>query len=337
VFSIIYWVFTTYYFLAIRFLGFENERGIILSEDIYLQALIPGIIIGTLFGFRESTNLLKLKKRQSFIIVLIFNTILYTCFFVLVIFLTSLYGNSWNFAINFIISGIGISLLIHLSVFSLLFHFILQMNKKFGPGILLKYIIGNYFNPHEEERIFMFLDLKDSTAIAEKLEHISYSKLLQDCFAELTDSITKYKAQIYQYVGDEVVITWKIKQGVYDLNCIKFFFAFQNRLKDKNNYFHKSYDIIPEFKASIHCGNVTVAEVGILKTEIAYHGDTLNTASRIQGLCNDYKEQFLASEALLNHLTEESIFQKKFIGDLMLKGKEKTVKVFSISNSIEST
>jgi len=334
-FSIIYWVLTAYYFVVIRFIGFDNEGSSVLSDDIIFQTTIPGIVIGTLFGFRESTKLMKFKKRKSFAFIILFNTIIYICFFVLVIFLASLYGNSLNFAINFIFSGIGIAVLIHFSIFSFLFHFILQMNKKFGPGILLKYILGNYFNPREEERIFMFLDLKSSTTIAEKLEHISYSNLLQDCFAELTDPINNYKGQLYQYVGDEVVITWKLKQGLSNLNCIKFFYAFVNKLENKKNYFLKSYDIIPEFKAGLHCGNVTVAEVGELKTEIAYHGDILNTASRIQGLCNQYQEQFLVSETLINQLPEENIYQSKFIGNLKLKGKEKKVKVFSIENSVD--
>ena len=102
------------------------------------------------------------------------------------------------------------------------------------------------------------------------------------------------------------------------------------------DYFLESYGVLPEFKAGVHCGNVTVAEVGVLKSEIAYHGDTLNTASRIQYLCNRYQEQFLISEILLNRLIDtngENIFQSKYIGKLKLKGKEKRVKVFSLKNT----
>jgi len=332
-FSILYWVLVANYFIIVRYVNPENEGADVLSFEMILQAIGPGIFIGAFFGFRESINLLKFKKRKSFTFTILFNTILYICFFLVVVFFSSIPGNSVDFAFKFIVSGVGIVVLIHLSIFSLLFHFILQMNKKFGQGILFEYITGKYFNPREEERIFMFVDLKSSTAIAEKLEHVSYSRLIQDCFAELTDPIDKYKGQIYQYVGDEIVITWKIRQGLSEQNCINFFYAYVDKLENMNDYFLKSYGVIPEFKAGIHCGNVTVAEVGVTKSEIAYHGDTLNTASRIQGLCNEYQKQLLISETLLDYLTGGSgknIYQSKFIGNLKLKGKEKKVKVFSL-------
>ena len=35
--------------------------------------------------------------------------------------------------------------------------FMLQVNDKFGPGILWKFITGKYFHPREEEKIFDIL------------------------------------------------------------------------------------------------------------------------------------------------------------------------------------
>ena len=63
------------------------------------------------------------------------------------------------------------------------------------------------------DRAFMFLDLKSSTHLAEKLEHVSYSRLVQDCYAELTVPLIQYNAEVYQYVGDEVVLTWRMSES----------------------------------------------------------------------------------------------------------------------------
>ena len=41
---------------------------------------------------------------------------------------------------------------------SLVLSFINEMNKKFGPGVLIPMMLGRYRNPREEERIFMFMD-----------------------------------------------------------------------------------------------------------------------------------------------------------------------------------
>jgi adenylate cyclase len=167
------------------------------------------------------------------------------------------------------------------------------MNKSMGPGILGEYLMGKYFNPREEDRIFLFIDLKSSTRIAEKIGHKTYSSLLQECFENLTNPILKHKGQVYQYVGDEVVITWKTKEGTKKLNCIGFFFSFLEELEKKRRYFEDKYQVFPEFKAGMSSGFVTVAEVGELKSEISFHGDVLNTASRLQGLCNDYEKKML--------------------------------------------
>jgi adenylate cyclase len=210
-----------------------------------------------------------------------------------------------------------------------LFVFFKQMNKMFGPGILLQYLTGKYFNPKEEDRIFMFLDLKSSTSIAEKLSHVLYSKLIQDCFSELTDPVLDCKGQIYQYVGDEVVITWKKEDGLNNANCLNFYYDFINRLESKKEFFLRSYKVFPEFKAGLSLGRVTVAEVGELKTEIAYHGDVLNTAARIEGYCSEFNKPLLASEALVQELEKNKQFIIHFIGEVQLRGKEGISRIYS--------
>ena len=111
--------------------------------------------------------------------------------------------------------------------------FILQVSDKFGQGVLINFLLGKYHKPKEEARIFMFMDLKSSTTYAEKLGHIKYSQLIQDCFYDITEVVNKYDAQIYQYVGDEVVLSWKIKKGLINSNCIKIYFAYDKLLISK--------------------------------------------------------------------------------------------------------
>ncbi len=210
-------------------------------------------------------------------------------------------------------------------------NFIIQVNRKFGPGNLIKQIAGIYHKPSNEFRIFMFLDLKGSTTLAEKLGHETYSQLLRDSFHDLTDIVIKYKAEIYQYIGDEVVLSWKIKDGLKSLNCIKLFFAFDNKLKKRKEFYIKHYYTIPEFKGGMDMGVVTVAEIGDIKREIAYHGDILNTASRIQDQCKVLNKELLISETLEKELPNLHGFKKEFIGKVNLKGKEKDVKIYSLS------
>mgnify|MGYP000553136404 FL=1 len=136
----------------------------------------------------------------------------------------------------------------------------------------------------------MFLDLKSSTSYAEEHGHLKYSRLIQDCFYDLADIVVKRNALVYQYVGDEVVLTWDVEEGVKDNNCINTFFEFDRALKKRAEYYLKNYGRNSEFKSGIHYGEAVITELGGVKKEIAFHGDTLNTASRIQSVCNEMKK-----------------------------------------------
>ncbi len=160
-------------------------------------------------------------------------------------------------------------------------------------------LLGKYRKQREEERILMFVDLKDSTKIAEQLGHQMYSQFIQDCFRDLNSVLRKHEADIYQYIGDEAVLVWKNKKGFRKNNCVNLYFAFQGKLNNRQEYYIKKYNHIPEFKAGLHCGKLMIAEVGTIKKELAYHGDVINTTSRIQGQCNNYKADLLVSQTLL--------------------------------------
>ena len=85
-----------------------------------------------------------------------------------------------------------------------------------------------------------------------------------------------------------------------------------------------------QFKAGVHCGRVTVAEVGEIKTEIAYHGDVVNTASRIQNLCNVFEKPLLVSESLVERLPEKDRARVYFVAEAALRGKEASTKIYTI-------
>ena len=219
--------------------------------------------------------------------------------------------------------------LLYISLVCILINTFKQIDLKFGPGNLLNLLLGKFHKPRQDHRIFMFLDLKSSTTIAEELGHIQVSRLLQDCFTDLS-IVRIYKAEIYQYVGDEVVLSWSMSQGLENLNCIKAYFMFQNLLESRSDFYRKKYGLVPFFKAGLNVGDVTIAEVGQIKREIAFHGDTLNTASRIQGKCNDYKKSLLLSQALKELIEGREELEINLAGEVMLRGKSHPLKIYSI-------
>jgi adenylate cyclase len=207
-----------------------------------------------------------------------------------------------------------------------------QVNKKFGPGALIPLLLGKYRRPKEEERIFLFMDLSSSTTIAEQLGHLQYSAFIRDSFMDINAVIPGYLGQIYQYIGDEIIVLWRVNEGLKNLSCIRFYFACCERFKGRSSYYLQNYNQVPHFKAGLHMGKVTAVEVGDIKRDIAYHGDTVNTAARIQGACNQLGSSFLTSQSIVNNSTISEFYEVMSLGLISLKGKAQPVELFSVQS-----
>lgn len=206
------------------------------------------------------------------------------------------------------------------------------LRSKIGFADFGNLLVGRYRKPAEEERTFMFLDLKSSTTIAEQLGHRRYSSLIQDCFRDLTGTLLATRAEVYQYVGDEAVLSWPVDVATADANCLRAYFEFAEVLERRSAYYLDAYGVVPAFKAGINLGLVTVVEVGVLKRAIVYHSDVLNTAARVQALCNEHGKSLLVTDTVMKKFPDVP-YRFDFIGDILLRGKAQAVGVYSVESA----
>ena len=187
-----------------------------------------------------------------------------------------------------------------------------------------------YHKPIVENRIFMFLDMKSSTTIAEALGHIKYFNLLQTYYDIMSDPIINSYGEVYQYIGDEIVISWELERGLENANCIRCFFDIHDNLLAHREKLMAKFGFEIGFKAGIHFGEVTTGEVGALKKEIVFTGDVLNTTARIQSHCNTLQSDLLISEALKKVLPK-SKYSFKTKGEISLKGRNKKEELINVT------
>lgn len=342
------WILIMYFYNMITVWGYRHmmEDNVITeyvdSGNIHFELLIQGILFGSLFALIDKiTDQRKIRRRSLGSLILIKSGLYFLSFVIAGI---ATYGffqafdlfskKQWEESILYLNTAFSISIIIYFLAAILFMNFLIQVSRKFGPGNLINILLGKYSKPKKENRLFMFMDLKGSTAIAEKLGHDRYSELMQSCFHDLSNIVLKYNASIYQYVGDEVVLCWKTDIGLKNLNCFNAYFEFIEVLKFRKDYYSKNFDMQPYFKCGIDCGEVTAAEIGDIKREIAYHGDVLNTAARIEKLCTPQKKRMLISEYVDQELTQNlNGFCKELIGDFELKGRREKIKIYSIEKS----
>ncbi|MEM9936712.1 MAG: adenylate/guanylate cyclase domain-containing protein [Bacteroidota bacterium] len=318
------------------------------TEAIWLTPTIA-FVAGLFLGSFEIFYLFPRMKRKSFGYNLRFKALFYFVFLYLIIGMgvhvyncilmsTSLF-NSETLTSTWLFLASPFSLIIVLiwSATFILMLFILQVSDKFGQGVLKDFILGKYHHPKIEKRIFMFLDMKSSTTIAEKLGHIQYFQLLNDFFKDLTDPIIAHKGKIYQYVGDEVVVFWEMKDGIEEANCINCFFAIEDQIRALSPYYLKTYGLVPEFKAGIYFGEVTTGEIGIIKKEIIFTGDVLNTTARIQGMCNATSSKLLVSKELVEQISlKKEGFIYAEIGNVELRGRKSRIELVRVTKGTTS-
>jgi class 3 adenylate cyclase len=202
-----------------------------------------------------------------------------------------------------------------------------------GPDPLL----DRWRKPRQELRIFMFLDMRSSTMIAEELGHARYFQLINELFQDITDPIVHSRGEIYQYVGDEISVSWTLRKGIKKQRCIRCFLDIRTKLRKRGPYYRDRYGIRPTFKAGFHYGEVTTGEVGLVKKERIFSGDVVNTTSHIQAMCNPLGVDILVSKDLLDVLLlSPAKYPVLPMGSIPLKGKRKAVELFTVARPGQS-
>ena len=344
---VLYWILALFFFIAFRFLGHSStvsnplDPGLPLDISLFYRiGLFGAISVGIIFGLLEIIFDKRVFRNLSYGKLLATKSLVYIMIFVSTMALLSMRNQQITYGYfdfqlwQYIFFHGNILIPITFMAFaSILLNFIRLVSLKFGPGNLWRMLAGKFHRPQQEQRILMFLDLKSSTTIAEKLGHIKFSELIQDCFSDL-GVVQRYGAEVYQYVGDESVLAWDITSGLRNNNCVRAYYAFMDVLKERSDYYQHKYGLLPFFKAGMNLGDVTIAEVGRIKKEIAFHGDTVNTAARIQAMCNRFDRGLLISESLAQRLPETDEFSLEPLGKILLKGKQKEVNIYSLSQTV---
>jgi len=232
----------------------------------------------------------------------------------------------------------GESLILETIAFSLamsmIINFSAMLNRLLGNHVLAGLIFGKYHRPVTERRFVMYLDLAGSTSIAERIGNIAFHSFLNDFFRDISRPVIDCHGDIYKYVGDEAIITWKVKEGVAQQAALEAFFAIRDAVRIRERHYEARYGCVPHFRAGLHYGEVIVGEMGDYKREIAILGDVMNTAARIQSECRSLGVDFLASDEAIRELGPcDARFTLSSCGEASLRGKETRMVLHSVARA----
>jgi len=238
-------------------------------------------------------------------------------------------GEAWDKILQYVLHG---AWLIQKIVFWMVMFFITQLfliiNEKYSPGVFMDILLGKYLQPQIEKRIVMFIDLKDSTPLAEKLGHVLNFKFIRDFIYQVSSAMIEHDGRIYQYVGDEVVASWLFEKN-NTRKCMDAIIQTRRNIQKRSEHFRRDYGVVPEFRVGIHLGDVTIGEIGVIKKDIAMSGDTMNTTARIRSACNELNHNFIVSKQFIDNIDLKE-WQSENLGLIDLKGKGEGVELYAL-------
>lgn len=210
-------------------------------------------------------------------------------------------------------------------------------NLVFQVGLLLGFrtlsnlVTGRYSKPQAERRVFLLIDMKNSTGLAEKLGPVRFHELLNDFFRDIADAALECSAEIHKYVGDEAILTWPQDKALASGDCLACPFIALQRIADNAAHYRRRFDAVPEFRASLHCGDIVAGEIGDVRREIAYVGDTLNVAARLLEASKGLHRDVLVSAELLAQVRLPADLQAEPLPTLSIRGRDAPLEIAALS------
>jgi class 3 adenylate cyclase len=209
----------------------------------------------------------------------------------------------------------------------------LQMRRVIGGRTLNALLLGRYHQPVREERIFLLVDIKGSTALAERLGDERAHAFITSTFFDIDQPILEHGGEVYSYVRDGLIASWPLAQGVDGARCLRCYLAIRDTLFRRAGHYRQRYGLAPEVRAVLHAGPIVAGECGDAKLSIVYLGDTLNTAARLEQTAKALDRACLISGDLLRQVELPAALAAEPLGPIALRGRQQPVETFALESA----
>ena len=210
------------------------------------------------------------------------------------------------------------------------FIFVWQISRIVGGRTLQNWVLGHCHRPRLEQRFFLFIDVVGSTPLAERLGPDAVHQFLNRVFLLASDPIDDHGGEIYQYVGDEMVITWTEGNGAPGARPLRCFAAIEAALDKAAPEFAQLFGVAPRVRGALHAGSVIVGEVGGSKRDIVFHGDVMNTTARLEQVARELERRLVVSADAMSRLAGADSYPVEDLGERAVRGRARPIQVYAV-------
>ena len=191
----------------------------------------------------------------------------------------------------------------------------------------------------KREVAILFSDIRSFTSISERNTPETIVAFLNRYFTTMVNIIKKHGGTIDKFIGDAIMAEFGCPVSYEDNSRRAVEAAYEMRealpsvpLEDL---------ILPEgmkfnIGIGIHYGDVTVGSIGSSdKTDYTVIGDSVNLASRLEGLTKTYGSMIVVSDSVKEDIKDDNAFVFRYLDDVKVKGKAKAVPIYAVDRSEE--
>ena len=216
---------------------------------------------------------------------------------------------------------------------SILVNLAFQIGGLLGFKTLRSLVTGRYSRPRTEQKTFLLIDMKNSTGMAERLGPLRFHELLNDFFRDVADAALECEAEIHKYVGDEAILTWPSDRGLSEGDVLACPFIALDYIAANRSRYSERFGMAPEFRAALHFGEIVAGEIGDVRREIAYVGDTLNVTARLLDAAKSLSRDVLVSADLLARSALPAGVVAEPLPTLAVRGREAPLEIAALSRA----
>ena len=184
----------------------------------------------------------------------------------------------------------------------------------------------------KKELTILFSDVAGFTELSERIEAKVLTSFLNEYLGAMTDIVQANNGTLDKYIGDAVMAFWgaPIDNPKHAEMATKTAVEMQLKIVELNKMFKEKYGFEIEARVGVHTGEVSVGNFGSSKVfEYTVIGDSVNLASRLEGVNKYYGTSIMLSDATLQQLPQ-GMFVSREVDLIKVKGKHKPVKIHEV-------
>ena len=201
-------------------------------------------------------------------------------------------------------------------VFSVIGIVVMRTVHFIGIETLFHLTVGTYHRPVLQEKVLVFLDINNSTALAEQLGAVRTKSLVGKFLFDISKPITDHGGEIYLYKGDGLIALWEWNDALRGNRILRTIDAVFATIGRERGEYLEQFGVVPSFRIGVHGGEVVVSEQGDTKRAIGVYGSTINIAARMEEAAKAHHIACAISGDIAEKLLDDE-------GRLVLIGHEK--------------